>query len=113
MYSGMLRHLSLPWRYGWQLSATEIEERTACQWPHNLALPHRLAHRLRHQLALVHHLPERRGRQRLEAIGEGLVRLGVNLDDDAVRPCRDRRPRHRPDEARLAGAVRRIDHDRQ
>src|SRR5262249_61523464 len=51
--------------------------------------------------------------ERLRAVGQGLLRTGVHLDDQPVGAGRDPGQRHRLDELPVAGPVARIDQDGQ
>ena len=63
--------------------------------------------------ALVHELPEGGRRDRLGTVADGVFWVVVNLEDQGVGAGGDSGPGHRDDELRFAGAVRRIDDDRQ
>ena len=52
-------------------------------------------------------------RQRLRPIGRRMIGIGMHLNEQPIRTCRQRRERHRGNVIAFAGAVARIDHDRQ
>src|SRR5207249_11799171 len=64
-------------------------------------------------LHLAHQLLERGKIERLHAVAECAVRIGMDLDDQPVGPAGDRRARHRQHGAADADAVRRVDYHRQ
>src|SRR5208337_1324533 len=63
--------------------------------------------------ALIHELPEGGRRDRLGAVADGVFWIVVNLENQGVGAGGDGGPGHRDDQLRFAGAVRRIDDDRQ
>ena len=62
---------------------------------------------------LVHQLIELLGIERLLAVAERPVGIGMHFDDQAIGADRNRRARQRRDLVALAGAVAGIDDDRQ
>ena len=65
------------------------------------------------RVELLHHRRERRRRERLVAVGQRALRIGMHLDDQTVGAGGDRGEGQRRDERRVAAGVARIDDDRQ
>src|SRR5690242_21036605 len=57
---------------------------------------------------LRHHLAEARDRERLRAVADRFFRTGMDLDEYAIRPDRDRGFGKRGNQAAFAGSVARV-----
>ena len=71
------------------------------------------ADRFRHAVAKPHQLLELGEIQRLVSVAQGIFRIGMDLDDQAVGAGGNGRGRHPRDQVAVARAVTRIDQHRQ
>src|SRR5262245_31645371 len=71
------------------------------------------ADRRRNDSEFRHQAIELRGKHRLCAVAQRAIRIVVHLDEQAVAPCRDGRPRQLRHHVASSGAMTRIRHDGQ